>query len=399
MATRYDSVLAEDELALLTSLPEVQEARSRLGERSQGQIYFSLTLPESIKASLGERLGLDLSAVSQIPMRWLKGDTAPHIDVGRDSFETTYLVYLNSSEGQLRVGDEAYPIEAGVGYSFPEGTHHEVNNTNGSERLVIGPMSEMAFSVGSAPLYYFTNQTDALNNTNQIAIGNALNPIGTLDSGSIGSYTRWRIAANSTGTSPQNVVYTNGEFLANFGDYYLYPAIPCFLKGSTILCQVEGKEMWLPVEDLRKGTLVKTSRDGYKAVEAVGKGSIRNPGTEKRTENRLYLCSKAAYPELKTDLVLTGCHSILVDSLTDVQREATLKASGKVYVTDKKYRLMASLDERAVPWQEEGQHTIYHFALENSDIYMNYGVYANGGLLVETCSIRYLTQHANLKAL
>jgi hypothetical protein len=30
---------------------------------------------------------------------------------------------------------------------------------------------------------------------------------------------------------------------------------------------------------------------------------------------------------------------------------------------------------------------------------MNYGVYANGGLLVETCSIRYLTQHANLKVL
>jgi hypothetical protein len=397
MVHQYFSVLSEDELAFLSSLPEVQEARSRLGVEGRSQIYFALTLPESIKATLSERLGLDLSAVESIPMRWIAGDMHPHIDRGQDAFTTTYLVYLNSCEGSLKVGEESYPIEAGVGYSFPEGVKHETTGTNGGTRLLIGPMSELAFPVGSA-IYYYENQADALATTNDIAYSNTYT-VGAIDGGSIGGYTRWRIASNSDGTSPQNVTYTNGDTLNSGGTYYLYPATPCFLKGSTILCQVEGEDVWLPVEDLRKGTLVKTSRDGYKPVEAVGKGTIHNSGTDERTENRLYLCSKEAYPGLTSDLVLTGCHSVLVDTLTDVQREATLKASGKVYVTDKKYRLMASLDERAVPWQEEGEHTIYHFALENSDIYMNYGVYANGGLLVETCSIRYLTQHANLKVL
>ena len=70
-----------------------------------------------------------------------------------------------------------------------------------------------------------------------------------------------------------------------------------------------------------------------------------------------------------------------------------------MYVTDKKYRLMACLDERAEPWNSEGTYTIYHFALENKDEKMNYGVYANGGLLVETCSINSLKNKSNMALL
>ena len=40
---------------------------------------------------------------------------------------------------------------------------------------------------------------------------------------------------------------------------------------------------------------------------------------------------------------------------------------------------------------------IYHFALENDDFKMNYGVYANGGLLVETCSINYMKNKSNMQ--
>jgi hypothetical protein len=45
---------------------------------------------------------------------------------------------------------------------------------------------------------------------------------------------------------------------------------------------------------------------------------------------------------------------------------------------------------------ENIDYTIYHFALENDNYYMNYGVYANG-LLVETCSKRYLTELSNME--
>jgi hypothetical protein len=67
-----------------------------------------------------------------------------------------------------------------------------------------------------------------------------------------------------------------------------------------------------------------------------------------------------------------------------------------MYVTDKKYRLMACVDKRAEPWNSEGAYPIWHFALEHSDERMNYGVYVNGGLLVETCSIQFLKSKSNM---
>lgn len=68
---------------------------------------------------------------------------------------------------------------------------------------------------------------------------------------------------------------------------------------------------------------------------------------------------------------------------------------GKVYVTDKHYRLPACVDKRSEPYPVGGTHRIYHFALENPDYYMNYGVYANG-MLVESSSRRYISEIANM---
>ena len=44
-------------------------------------------------------------------------------------------------------------------------------------------------------------------------------------------------------------------------------------------------------------------------------------------------------------------------------------------------------------------YTIWHFSLENSDERMNYGVYANGGLLVETSSISFLKKKSNMECI
>ena len=85
-----------------------------------------------------------------------------------------------------------------------------------------------------------------------------------------------------------------------------------------------------------------------------------------------------------------------MDSLTESEREQTIQYLGKVFVTDRKYRLMACVDERAEPFPSEGTHAIYHVALEHEDGNMNYGVYANGGLLVETCCINSLRSKSNM---
>jgi hypothetical protein len=53
------------------------------------------------------------------------------------------------------------------------------------------------------------------------------------------------------------------------------------------------------------------------------------------------------------------------------------------------------VDSRASAYEKEGKFTIYHLALENDDSRINYGIYANG-LLVETCSRRYLKELSNM---
>lgn len=106
-------------------------------------------------------MGLDLSQVSSIPFRWMHGDTSPHVDRGQASFENTYLVYLTDGDGQFELGEESYPMTAGTGFVFPEGTHHAVTGTNGTSRLLLGPMSESGFAVG-APGIYADGQTDTV---------------------------------------------------------------------------------------------------------------------------------------------------------------------------------------------------------------------------------------------
>jgi hypothetical protein len=328
-------------------------------------------------------------------MRWIKGDTSPHIDVGSTKFENTYLAYINNSEGEFIVDNTCYPITANTAFKFNEGLLHLTRNTGEIPRLLLGPMNEVINSVG-ASVNYFASEIDALTYTNILGFGYNYT-VG--DGGPYGpppGYTYWKIASNSSGSSPQNVTYVNGSILNSDGTYNLYPAVPCFLEGSKILSLVEGEETYVPIENLRKGDLIKTSRSGYKKVEVIGKGEIVNSGNNERIEDRLYKCSCVNYPELTEDLYITGFHSILVDELTDIQRKETIKHMSEIFVTDNKYRLIACVDERAEPWNIEGRFTIWHIALENTDERMNYGIYANGGLLVESCSINFLKNHTNM---
>ena len=180
--------------------------------------------------------------------------------------------------------------------------------------------------------------------------------------------------------------------------FYVYPALPCFKEGTRILALVDGKETYVPIETLKKGDLVTTSHHGHKKIEVMGSGILQNPGTLKdRIQNRLYKCSPTKYGDLKTDLYVTGGHAILVNKLTEAQRAQTIKQLGRVFVTDGKYRLPACADERAEPAGPAGPIPIWHLALEHENPKMNYGIYVNGGLLVETCCIDTLKNRSNLR--
>ena len=179
-----------------------------------------------------------------------------------------------------------------------------------------------------------------------------------------------------------------GEESAVLNMYYM-----CFLEGTKILCfnAETNQEEYRAIETLRKGSLVKTVDDGYKAIDMIGTSKIYNPGNSVRSKNRLYKCSKENYPSLTEDLFITGCHSILVKDISDAERAELMEFQGKIYITDNHYRLIAAVDKRAEPHACEGVFNIWHMALENESYYFNYGIYANG-LLVETSSLRMMKE-------
>ena len=115
----------------------------------------------------------------------------------------------------------------------------------------------------------------------------------------------------------------------------------------------------------------------------IGKREIYHAASKNRIKDQLYICTNDAYPEVFEPLVITGCHSILIDEFIDGQRELVNAFNGGIYITDNQYRLPACVDPRAKVYDKQGTYTIYHIALENNDYYLNYGIYANG-LLVET---------------
>jgi len=172
--------------------------------------------------------------------------------------------------------------------------------------------------------------------------------------------------------------------------------IACFKEDSNILCLVNDEEKYVPIQSMKAGDVVKTYMHGYKKVDLVGYNTISNSGDSERVKDKLYKYTKDKYPEITENLVVTGGHSILVDKLTKTQKEKTKKYWDIYHKTDDKYRLLSVVNNKATPYEIEGEFNIYHIAIESDDELTNFGIYANG-LLVESCSKHYLKLTMKLK--
>jgi hypothetical protein len=167
----------------------------------------------------------------------------------------------------------------------------------------------------------------------------------------------------------------------------------CFKSDTKILTN----NGYVHIQDLRKGDLVKTLLHDYKPIYMIGKKEIYHAALEERVKDQLYKLTQEQYPELSEDLVITGCHCILVDKFKDEEeKKKALEVNGDIFVTNKKYRLPACADEKTSVYDKKGKHIIYHLALENEHDRFNYGIYANG-LLVETCSKHFLEKLSNME--
>jgi hypothetical protein len=214
-----NKILSSSEIAEIVNNPIIEINREKLA--TLDKVDFSIELSDTIKNKLGTGLDIDLSQITSIPMRWIKGDTAAHIDRGEAAFQNTYLLYLTDSIGNLIIDGTSYPITAGDAHIFNEGLQHSTINTLDSERLLIGPMSETGFRVGAAPsIHYFDNETDAENFTNYIASDNSSFIIQTIN-----GISSWNISTNSTVPSSLVAPYNTGDVFDNTGYYSLYPYV------------------------------------------------------------------------------------------------------------------------------------------------------------------------------
>jgi hypothetical protein len=165
--------------------------------------------------------------------------------------------------------------------------------------------------------------------------------------------------------------------------FLLNPA-ECFKKGTKILCE---NDIYIPIEELKIGDLVKTYKHGYQKVIRTANGRLCD--YPQNTLNQLYTYSREKNPALIEDLHLTGGHSLLLDTLADEELYDMKQIHWleDEYMVEDKYKLLACFS-RDIHVSAEQNVEIYHFTLEppeNARPSYVYGVYANG-ILAESCS-------------
>jgi len=319
--------------------------------------------------------------------------------VGNPPSGTVITYQINVASGNLGFGtfdnnNNIYVTYAtsmsGVGGNTVTGNGcvYKLNSGSSTPTVIINATGKIYSNIIYNNIYDFlfilnnTSHTIDVYNTNGNLI---ISSYVTLNNSS--GYNAGQIGGGSIGMAFDS--YNNFYYGANTNPalYVRYYKYICFKKDSKILT-LQGYKL---IQELKEGDLVKTHAHGYKPIYKIGYKEMIQSTSEERNTNKLYKCSTENFSELFEDLVITGCHSILVDEFKDnEERDKSIEIhEGKLCMTDDKYRVPACVDKRTTIYDKLGLYTVYHFALENDDYYENYGVFANG-LLVESTSKRFM---------
>jgi BspA type Leucine rich repeat region (6 copies)/Hint domain len=386
----------------------------------------SITIPTSV-TSIGDR-AFDLCSLTSITF-----DSPSNVtNIGLQAFESCGLTSIIIPSSVISIGESAFSCYSLTSITIPSSVT-SINDyafdgiTNSSSTIVytpITPTSSYAYTYfQSNPAkfgnityvnYITTTITPAATQrvvysvTSVVQVTPTSNSNGAFTYSLAPGYPRGTTINSTTGqvtigdsgtinvlvTQAPTETFTGVSTPVAAGTILVNP-FPCFKSGT----KIQTMKGYVPIETLRNGDLVNTLKDGYIPISMIGKREIENVICEERIKDKLYVCKQSEYPELFEDLVITGCHAILEDEFKNKEeREKSREVLGDIFVTDAKYRLPACVDSRASAYEKEGKFTIYHIALEHPDYYMNYGIYANG-LLVETCSKRYLKELSNMTLL
>jgi hypothetical protein len=146
-----EDVLNNEEIELLLNNEIVKTNKQLLDihDNKEKTIKFNVVLNEHMIDKLNTRLKCNLSYNSDIPFRWIKGNTPAHIDKDYEGNQSnTHLVYLTDNSGKLLIDNKEYPIRKGCGYIFDEGLEHETIDTEHSVKLILGPFNYKGDALG-----------------------------------------------------------------------------------------------------------------------------------------------------------------------------------------------------------------------------------------------------------
>jgi hypothetical protein len=160
----------------------------------------------------------------------------------------------------------------------------------------------------------------------------------------------------------------------------------CFIEGTKLLVHSHDKDIYVNIQDLRVGDLVKTYLHGDKRIKFIGRGIMTNaPNVWNGCVRRL-----AKSGDMIEDLFVTGAHSILVNELSTKETEGMISIYGTANrKIDDKTLLLSWVSDKFDAVNDNKNYTYYHLVLEHdNDENKRYGIWANG-ILTESQSEKH----------